>query len=114
MFWKRLILIRTNLLGDQELNHEAGQDMKVVHFKVKEAGRDLKAGTEEEVVIGIFKEQVREDIEATAKAGEETKVTEETEILVKIDTTIKKNRMSMLTLSLKKPEKKRKLKLMKM
>ena len=114
MTWRKLILIRTNLSGDQEINHEAGLDLIVAHFKEKEAGRDLRAGTEEEVVIGILKEQVREDIEATAKAGEETKVTEETEILVEIATTITENRMSMLTLSLKKPEKKRKLKLMKM
>ena len=61
-----------------------------------------------------LKEQVQEDIEAIAKAGEETKVTVGAEILAEKDTTIKENHMSMLTLSLKKPEKKQKLKLMKM
>ena len=113
MFWKRLILIRTNLSGSQDLNHEAGQGLKVVHFKEKEAGRDLRAGTEEEVVIGIFKEPVLEDIETIAKAEEETIVTEGTEILVEMDTIIKENRMSMLTLSLKKLVKKQNLKQMK-
>ena len=110
MVWRKLILIRTNLSQDQELNHEAG---RVVHFKETEAGRDLRAGTEEEVVIGIFKEPVLEDIETIAKAEEETIVTEGTEILVEMDTIIKENRMSMLTLSLKKLVKKQNLKQMK-
>ena len=103
-----------NLSGDQEQSHEANLDLRVAHFKEEEAGKDPRAGTEEEVVIGTFKEQVREDIEAIAKAEEETRVTVGAEILAEKDTTIKENHMSMLTLSLKKPVKKQKLKLMKM
>ena len=114
MVWRRLILIRMNLSRDQELSHEASLDLRAVHFKEEEAGKDLRAGTEEEVVIGTFKEQVREDTEAIAKAGEETKVTVGVEILAEKITTIKENHMSMLTLSLKKPEMKQKLKLKKM
>ena len=114
MVWRRLILIRMNRSGDQELSHEASLDLRAAHFKEQEAGKDLRAGTEEEVGIGTFKERVREDIEVIAKAEEETKVMIGKEILAEKDTTIKENHMSMLTLSLKKPEKKQKLNLMKM
>ena len=105
-----------NLSGDQELCHEASLDLRATHFKEEEAGKDLKAGTEGEVKTSTFKEQVREDIEAIAKAeGEgETKVMLGAEILAEKDTMIKENHTSMLTLSLKKPGKKQKLKLMKM
>ena len=57
--------------------------------------------------------KVREDIEVIAKAEEETKVMVGEEILAEKDITINENHMSMLTLSLKKTEKKQKLKLMK-
>ena len=100
-----------NLSGDQELSQEASLDLRAAHFKEEEAGKDPRAGTEEEVMIDTFKEQVREDIEVIAKA-EEVMVGEE--ILAEKDITIKENHMSMLTLSLKKPEKKQKLNLMKM